>query len=88
VQPLFKLVPLSVQLRTIRFHAIALEIDFSAVCRLRAGICAYWITFELHDGTRAIYVGAAGEDVSVCIRASRAAAYAKCDNAQANSREY
>ena len=87
-QPPFEFVSFSIQLSAIRSHAIALEIDFSAVCRLRAGICTYWITSELHNGTRLIHVGAAVEGVSVCIRSRRAAAYTKCDNAQADSREY
>jgi len=91
VQPLFELVPLSVQLRTIRFHGIALEIDLPAVCRLRAWIRTYWITSQLDDGTRPIDVGttvaAVGISISVSIP-SRRAAYSKCDNAQANGREY
>src|SRR6266581_9407725 len=55
--------------------------------RFRAGIRTYWITLELHDGGRVIHVGATGGGVSVWIR-SRRAAYAKCNNAQADSREY
>src|SRR6266550_2311158 len=41
----------------------------------------------LHDGTCVIHVGSSGDGISVYIR-SRRAAYTKCNNAQANSREY
>jgi len=87
VQPLFELVPLSVQLGTIRSHSIALEIDFSAVGRLRVVTGTYWIALELHDRTRPIDIGTAVAAITVSIP-SRRAAYSKGDNAQANSREY
>src|SRR5262245_36298720 len=87
-QPPFQFVPSSVQLGAIRSHGIAVEINFSAVCRLGTGTRTQGITFELHNGTRVIHIRAAVEGVSICIWSRRSAAYAKCNNAQANSREY
>ena len=76
-----------IQLGTIRSYRVAVEMDFSAMWRFRAGIRAYWITSELHNGTRVIHVGSSDPGISVHIR-SRRAAYTKCNNAQANRREY
>jgi hypothetical protein len=84
---MFEFVALLIQLCAIRSYRLAVEINFSAVGRFRAGIRTYWITFELHNGTRVIYVGASVNGVSVWIR-SRRTAYTECNNAQADSREY
>jgi hypothetical protein len=85
---LFEVVPHIIQLGAIRSHDIAVEIDFFAVWRLSRRISTYWRPFELDNRTRIVdHLLALGEGVGVYVP-SRRAAYAKCNQAQGNRREY
>ena len=53
-QPLFEIVPQIIQLGAIRFHDVAVEIDFFAVWWLGRRIGTYWIAFELDNRTRIV----------------------------------
>ena len=86
-QPASEIVASSRQLGAVRSRGVTIEINFLSSGWFASGMNTQGITFKLDDRARCIHVLARVEGVSACIR-SRRAAHAKCNNAQANRREY